>query len=239
MTLKMRRLPDIDLARIAPLDRESRVRGLRQLKLGHPPYSYQPARAEIGDILDVNGGLALVARPPWRQIEECVARKSRSDNEFEANIAVAKALHDWALAHDVHGRSHSFFPMRVAQGHSVQFWHNSVIGLNGRAVVPFIDPRRTKRLTAQARRFIFSFMHERIRVLDPDFQDARLAIIQFNSSDDGRRIPSVYLDDDVELFNFDELEQMVRETYDDWIMVLNERDEELRRKAGGMRGSLI
>jgi hypothetical protein len=78
-------------------------------------------------------------------------------------------------------------------------------------------------------------MHERIRVADPDFAAVSLAIVQFARSDSGPRTPVVFTDEGIELFTFDELDQMVRETYELWAEISEERTADIRRRgaAGG------
>lgn len=104
--------------------------------------------------------------------------------------------------------------------------------------IPFLDPRRVKRLTVQGRRFVFSVMHERIRAADPDFADVSLAVVQFALSAKGPREPAIFLDQGVELFTFDELDRMVRETYELWVEVCEERTAATRRR-GAAGGGLL
>jgi hypothetical protein len=82
-------------------------------------------------------------------------------------------------------------------------------------------------------------MHERIRLAYPEFTDVRLGIFQFSRADEGPREPRLYTDANIELFDFDKLDQMVRETYDLWSEVCEERDRDMRRRAGGTRGGLF
>jgi len=115
-----------------------------------------------------------------------------------------------------------------------------VTALEGAPLVIFIDPRRGKRLTAEARRFVFSMMHEHIRVANPDFTAARLGVVQFGDAADDQRPVTLSTDEGVELFGFDQLDQMVRETYDIWREVSEAREDEVRRKAaGGGHGPLF
>jgi hypothetical protein len=51
--MKIRRLSEIDLARIAPLAAEEKLHRLRALKEGRPPHTYNPMRASLGDILNL------------------------------------------------------------------------------------------------------------------------------------------------------------------------------------------
>jgi hypothetical protein len=75
-------------------------------------------------------------------------------------------------------------------------------------------------------------MHERLRVLDPDFADVALAIYQFTTPDAGRRKPKLYSEDGAVLFGFAELERMVRETYEIWTEVYTRRTERERKRSG-------
>lgn len=105
--------------------------------------------------------------------------------------------------------------------------------MDGRAVVPFIDPRReTKRLTAAARQFVFSVMHERF-IADPDLDGVRPCIVQFGSGNDDARIPSLHFPEGIELLDFDTLDAMIQETYAIWGEVLDERDAATRRAHPG------
>lgn len=51
--MKIRRLSEINLARIGPLDKEEKMHRLRVLKAGRPPHTYNPLRASLGDILNL------------------------------------------------------------------------------------------------------------------------------------------------------------------------------------------
>ena len=238
--MKIPPLPDLDLARIAPLPADQKRRALEQFNLGHPPYSYGPARQSALEILNVDAGpLGSVPRAPWPKIKEQISKRSRSSNEEEANLKVAEALYDFAERRHLKGRRYDFFPLALGVSEKITLWLPAVIALDGKATVPFIDPRRSKKLTADARRFVFSVMHERIRAADADFAAVDLCIIQLGSDDDGVRIPKVHLATDVELFDFEALDLMVRATYEIWREVLQAREAATRRRASGTRGSLI
>lgn len=83
--MKTRRLPDLDVARIAPLPRDQKRRQLEDMRLGRPPYSYDPMRRSILDIMNIEAGpLASVPRAPWSIIEAAIRRRSRSADEEKA-----------------------------------------------------------------------------------------------------------------------------------------------------------
>lgn len=82
-------------------------------------------------------------------------------------------------------------------------------------------------------------MHERIRVLYPDMENVGFGVFQFRNGDSDERVVRLHMDDGVPLYSFEELDEMVRETYAIWDEVLNEREVEARRRASGTRGSLL
>ena len=240
--MKIRPLPGLDLARIAPLPTDQKRNALRQMKAGRPPYSYDPTRRSLLEILNVDAGpLGMVPRAPWSQIAAEIAKRARNDDEEMANIAVAEALYAFANDHKVVGMRQNFFPLAVGLSGKVSYWVQAVIAVDGRSLVPFIDPRRAKRLTKEGLRFAFSVMHERIRAADPDFADVELGIIQLGAQVQGKtvvRIPKLHTASDFKLFDFDEIDDMVRETYDMWYSILAEREAEARGKGTGTVGPL-
>jgi hypothetical protein len=106
-------------------------------------------------------------------------------------------------------------------------------------LIPFFDPRRSRGLTVVGRRFVFSMMHQAIRVADPDLATVGFGIFQFASGDEGARVLRLRTEESVTLYDFAELDEMIRETYAIWIEVLAEREAEDRRRASGTHGPLL
>lgn len=238
--MKIRPLPDIDLARIASLPNVQQRKQLEQIRYGRPPFSYGPLRTCFHDIFNVQPDMfGPVAPTDWSVVEAQLRRKCRSDDELKANLAVACGLHQFVADTKMLGRAQEFFPLAMGAGQKVSYWLPMVLSHEGRAVVPFIDPRRSRSLTREARRFTFSMMHERIRAADPDYEAVRFAIFQFGDINEDRRAPILHTDDGVTLFSLGELETMVSATYALWHEVCEERETEERRKATGTRGPLI
>ncbi|WP_271627943.1 type VI toxin-antitoxin system SocB family DNA replication inhibitor toxin [Bradyrhizobium sp. CCBAU 11445] len=236
----MRPLPEIDLARIAPMSRDEKRRALQQVQLGRPPYSYAPVRATISDVLNVQSDLiGPMPATPWEKIKQTIEKKSRSDAEEQANLRVAEGFFDYVQARQIVGRRLDVFPLQLGIGTKVVYWQSVLLILNDRAVIPFLDPRRAKGLTANGRRFVFSVMHERIRAADPDYADVALAVVQFTRTEEGPRTPVIFTDEKIELFTFDELDQMVRETYELWTEILEGRTAQTRRRGAAGGGGLF
>lgn len=233
-------LPDIDLARIAPQRDDMKRKSLEQMKGGFSTFSYKPVRGCFGDIFNIQPDLDLgAAEPtPWAMIEAELHKHSRSDEEFTYNRRVALGLHDFAESGRVYGRRQEFFPLLMGMSHKITLWLPMILAIDEQASALFIDPRKTRGLTAEGRRFAFSMMHERIRAADEDFADVRLTIVQFGDPSDDRRAVRLHTDEGVKLYSREELEQMVASTYDMWREVLEERERKARGRATGT-GPLI
>jgi hypothetical protein len=233
--MKIRRLSEIDLARIGPLDREEKLHRLRILKAGKPPHTYNPVRASLGDILNLqpemfgSGG----EYTPWRQIAVDIEKRAFSESEADFNLAVAEALYEFAVEKQARSYSKPIAPWAVGYGQSVKYWWNLYTVIERRPCFVFVDPRISNPLTQVGRKFVLSMMHERIRVPDPDFADSRLLVVQLGKAADSKRVVRLFEPTDSGLFSFDELNEMIDETYRLWIEVLEERADELRKKPTG------
>lgn len=237
----IRPLPETDLARIAPQPLDMKRKSLEQMNGGFPPFSYRPLRACYFDILNIQPDLNfdVTELAPWNVIEADLRRRSKSDNEFKNNRRVALGLHDFTTSGRVIGRKHEFFPLAMGSGRKLTFWLPMILGIDDKASAIFIEPRSTKGLNEEGRRFVFSMMHERIRAADEDFADVQLTIVQFGSPSEDRRPVRLYTDKDVPLYTLDELELMVSETYGIWQEICAEREQASHRPSTGTDGPLF
>jgi hypothetical protein len=219
-TPKIPRLPEIDLARITVMTPDQQHNQLADFDQSGVPLSYAPFRKSAPDILCVASGfISPTKRTSWDGIAANIRSDSQKPNERRSNLQVAKGLYQWADARKVTGRRLDLLPFPIGLSEKVVFWNNMVLNVEERAVVPFLDPRRTKGLTYNARQFTFSLMHERIRAAGGDLESVRLAIIQFANEQKGPRRPIVYFDDGIELLPLAALNGMVRTTYEIWAEV--------------------
>jgi hypothetical protein len=221
------------------LPKDQKRRALEQMKGGWPPYSYNPMRASQLDIMNIAAGpLVDLPRTPWLAIAADITRRCNGDLEaIAANLQAGEGLYNFTTEFEIVGRRHAFYSLAVGLAQKVTYWSPVVLAVEKGPVVPFIDPRRTKKLTLDARRFVFSMMNEHIRVPDPDFAEVRFAILQFANSHSGPRAAISHFDDGIKLWSFAELDEMVRETYELWYEVLDGRTAEARRSA--VKGSLL
>jgi hypothetical protein len=233
--MKIRRLSEIDLARIGPLDSEEKRHRLRLLKFGRPPHTYAPLRAQLGDILNLQpemfGGSTEVT--PWETISAAIVKAANHDDEAKFNLAVAKSLYKYAIETNIRSYRKPISAWPVGYGQSVSYWWNLYTVLEDQPGFIFADPRVSNPLTREGRKFALSMMHERIRVADPDFAESRLVVAQFGKGEKGTRSIRLFDAAEIELFNVDQLNEMIGETYRIWVEVLRERKDEQREKAGG------
>ena len=218
-------LPEIDLAVIAPLPIEQKWKALQGFKQGRPPYSYKPVRQRLGDLLRLETPLfGAPPEVPFEQLATVIRRSSRSTVEAEANIRVAASIY----AARWNGRPQHFAAMGTTIGHRLEYWTPAVLNIDGRAVVPYFNPRQSV-MPSHARRFVFSMMHEQIRVPDPDYAAVAFCINHFSAPKIGPREMRTTFDDGVPPYGFDELQAMVAETYAVWAEVWAGRIAEARR----------
>ncbi|WP_413709766.1 type VI toxin-antitoxin system SocB family DNA replication inhibitor toxin [Rhizobium sp. Rhizsp82] len=232
--MKIRRLAETDLARIAVLSEDEKWEVLRKHRFARPPHTYNPVRSAQPDILNRQSPLfPSQVRTPWDAIVETLRKSAKHDDEFRHNLSVAKALYEFAESEELFSRQRSMSNWAIGFGQSIRFWPDYISVVGGKPEICFHDYRLTKRLNNDGLRFAFSVMHERTRALDPDLAEVSLAIYQFKKLNDGSRIVQRRTDENVELFTFDELNEMITATYRVWEAVLLERAEENRRSASG------
>jgi hypothetical protein len=176
---------------------------------------------------------------PWSKVAQLIWRRCKSEDEYKSNLAVAQSLHVYASAEGIRAREQEIRALPLSLDLKVEYWWPFVMLIGHRPLIPFFDPRRSRRLTVLGRRFAFSMMHQAIRVADPDLAEVSLGIFQFEPVDDGSRLVRLHTDEGVSLYGFDELDEMIRETYAMWAEVLSEREAETRRRGSGSRGPLI
>lgn len=232
----MRRLSETDLARFSVMQRDERKVSLTKHKFGRPPHDYNPVRLVQPDILNRQPPLFETSlRTDWEHIAHAIATNSKTHSEKVYNLAVAKSLYHFATTCEVVSRDRLMSSWTVGFGQSLKFWPNYISVLRTSldkspiAEIPFHDYRLSKRLNKEAMRFVFSVMHERTRALDEDLANVELAIYQFGKLKDGHRILRRHSDSGVVLYTADELNEMISDTYQQWVEVLEERQEQTRR----------
>ncbi|MFI4975060.1 MAG: hypothetical protein ACHP84_11020 [Caulobacterales bacterium] len=233
--MKIRRLPETDLARIAPMARIEKRRALERQSTGFTQLTYDPVRAATLDILNAQSPLlGSTSDTPWSVVERAIRRASRTTNESESNVGVGHLLYDFVREQGMRATQVAFSAFQTRIGDSVRYWSNAVVVHDGSLVIPFADYRRTFRLTDSGKRFAASIMHEAIRRMNPqDLGDAQLGVFQFPqvAGTDDRTI-TLSIVPDTDLYSAEELAAMIADTYLMWAEVLQARAAEVRRGEG-------
>lgn len=231
--MKIRRLHEIDLARIALLPADEKRSRLRRLRAGHAPYSYDPARSVLLDVVNAQGALPLPVPPTsWAQIEALLRRAAKSDDGFLANKEVTRLLYDLVQREGLSATQIDIGRMPVGVGETVAYWINAVLVRGDEAILPFFDHRRAQGLTELGRTFVFAMMREHLAARHPDLE-ARFAIFRFPQEGSDRAIKFLLHDPGERRLGYEELDAAVTETYAIWREVLEERLDEARRTGTG------
>lgn len=230
------RLPDTDLARIAPLPTTEKWRQLRAMRAGFPDISYNPSRRHLPATLNAQGKGTLFDHLPDSPRAELIASLRRdccSADEFASNEEVTGLLYDWIRAGGFSVVQYDFGRLTLAAGHTVCFWTDAILSEGDRLLVLHPDFRRaTAGYTARGLRFAFSAMHHHICGRGADFSDIDPAIIRFpQPKNQPRKVRLISMPTDLELFSYDELVAMTEETLSIWQQVCSENLEEARRRA--------
>ena len=232
--MKTGRLSEIDLSRLAALQDQGMLeQSLRAYNAGGGAWSYEPVRASTPDIVGAVTPL-LGALPPltWSKIERQIeAASKRGEVQAKANTQVGKVLFDavrrerWAAVKFPMGR------LPIGIGETVRYWSDIVLEDEAGLLIPFFDHRRAHGVAnSSIRQIVFSMQHLWVRERHPDLADARLAVIQFPSAGKTRSI-RVECHSDTDLLTYDALNARVRNVYETWARISQEKARE-RRKTG-------
>ncbi len=235
--MKLRRLPETDLARIAPLGADEKWAQLRSFNSGGGSWSYDPAREQNFNIANPKNPMGLRSpRPSLEKIKTLVSRACSCDEQESSCLEVIELFDEWFSSNASDAIERRIPSMGIGSLGVVRYWESFAAIIEGKPSFLFLDYRRQKGLTAIARRFVFSLMNEQIRRTDPDFHDADLKILQFTQKKGEARIVQDHTFDPESLFTLSELNNMIDETYLIWQAVQLERrlDDRPKRAGGGL-----
>jgi hypothetical protein len=237
--VKMRPLPDTDVARLSPMSREEKRLALQRMKISRPPHTYHPLRNNASDIMNIGTGLLDAgSRTPWSIIKENIIAEGTSASESNLNFRAGEALYAFAEEHKLRGRRYDISPLPIGVSEKISYWFNAAIAVDGIATLLFMDPRQTEKLSADGRRFVFSAMHQRCLAY-PDLVGIRFGVIQLAKRGGSSRAVEFFTNEGIDLIDFATMDAMVRELYDMWRDILEEREEDARRRGGSTTGTLI
>ena len=228
--MKLRRLPEIELANVLLMERRAKKAHLTRFARGRAFWSYDPARRATATILNAQTPLGLaLKRVPDEEIIRQIKRACTHPKQLLSCVEVVRLLmgyRDRAIDRAVERR---FPTVAIGRVGTVRFADNLIYQESGRSFVPFLDHRRGSGLTQIGRLGAFSMMHQSVRVPDPDMSDVDLAIIQFAQAPGRVRTYQVHRASALSqsLLTFDELQEAIEETHLVWLEV--QQEEAARR----------
>ena len=230
--MKIRRLSEIDLARLAAIPAGPQLdQALRNYNTGGGSWSYGPVRSSTSDILAAQTPLhGELPRVPWEKIKRQIETAcTKGDAQTKSNIQVGRVLFDEARKSNWTAAKYSMGNMPVGIGETVRYWSDVLLADEQGLLIPFFDHRRANGISSPVvRQVVFSMQHIWVRDRNPDLADARLAIVRFPVSGATRRVRIDFANDE-ELLSYEELNTRVRIVYESWARVSEERVREARK----------
>jgi hypothetical protein len=233
--LKIRRLSEIDLVRLASLtDQDELEHRLRAYNAGGGAWSYNPVRNSTSDILGASTPLlGGIGRPNWAQLQrQIVASCTRGQEQIVANLLVGKVLHEASHRMGWGAAQFHMGAMPIGIGETVRYWSDVVLEGEDGLMIPFFDHRREHGVAnAAMRQVLFSMQHTWVRERHPDLAEAKLVVVRFPTDDDTRTI-KIDRHHDAELLPYDVLDARVRNVYVTWARVSEEKARAGRKGTG-------
>ena len=247
--MKIRRLLEVDLARLAPLPLDEQRRRMQRAIGGAGTFSFGPTRSQLPDIMNVQvpmfDTLGPAAITEFGIIEEHLRKQCRSTEELRFNLQASTMLYSYFRGQNVVSRAYDFGSLPLGLDRGIRYWSSAYYGRGDMPVVTFIDPRGGQGLTSRARQVVFAAMHAGVRERNADFSDAILEIIQLPyapghkaGSGTKTRVLRAYTLDTAVAHEFSELDRMLTATLRLWDVVCAEATAEMRKRADG-RGTLL
>jgi hypothetical protein len=208
-----------------------------QVKGGGQGPNYNPVRGQFAGIVNRQAGMFAGTRDPWEKVKAHLIAACRSDDEVKMNLPVAKQLYDFCVENNVQALELDAYPISFSVGPKLLCWAPALFIYKDKITNPFLDFRRSRKLTREAQRCIFSLQHHAIRVNNPDYAEVEFEVFQFNDNEERGIQPKG--EKGRWLYSYEQLEEMISATQLLWFDVLAGREEEVRKTGTGLRGDLL
>lgn len=233
--MKLRRLPETDLARIAPLAAAEKRKRLEAHKLTGGSWSYDPAKAQYFNIANPVNPLGLRSEAPSQaQIAELLRAQCKWNEQLSSCVQITEVFAEWFKETATDAFEFRVPGMAIGALGSVRYWENFAVLIDEKPTFIWTDCRRQRGLDELGLKFAFSMMHQQIRMTYPDYFEAGLGILQYPCVGKTERVALMRDASEVELFSLAELTAMIEETYSIWQDVLTDRGREEPKRAGGL-----
>ncbi len=138
----------------------------------------------------------------------------RSYRTYTIKSDSGHGLRDYVDAHNVRAIDFEHEGVPLGRAGRRHFWIPFLLEFDGKRFFAFIDPRRERRLTWDARRFVFSIMHTYLREQNPNkYGNYGLVIFQFADTRKGPRKVEPHFADSIKFWKYEEIGKMVDAVY--------------------------
>jgi hypothetical protein len=205
---------DLALAATAPADRR---KSLIKAAAGGSGYDYYKGiKTNLDSILyhALSSGASshTVAR---KQLKAAVADACIGSSEIKNNQSIAEGLYSYVVEHQITAAAFDFPSVTLGRAGPRSFWAPYLLKIDGRKYIPFLDFRQgPRRLTREARRFIFSIQHTHIRLANPtEYRDVGFVILEFAAPQSKVRTVVPHFDAKISFWSDPEIGAMIDAVY--------------------------
>ena len=186
MALKSIRLPETEIANLAFKSYDFKVAFLANwLRPKQIKGSYEPLRRSIGEAANVMLPLLPdLQATSLEQLEKLVERECKGNSDYIAmNMAPVRAIRSFIAENSATTFYLEELPITLFPGMRYAFWAPMLVRYGQETRIVFLDLRRTGGLSDTGCAVCFSVMHERFRVLNPDYADVKLEVWKFANTE--------------------------------------------------------
>jgi hypothetical protein len=165
------------LAATAPAHRR---KSLIKAAAGSGGYDYyKGVKTNLSRILGLAFNRALPAAR--NRLKAAVSDACIADRDIKNNLSVAEGLNNYVAERQIAVAAFDFPPIALGRAGTRSFWAPYILKIDGKKYIPFLDFRQgERRLTRDARRFIFSILNTHIRLANPtEYGDIGFVILEF------------------------------------------------------------
>jgi hypothetical protein len=203
---------DLALAATVPADRRKSI--IKAAAGGDGYDYYKGIKANLDNILyrALSSESTPVAR---KQLRAAVANACIGPSEIKNNQGVAEGLYNYITENKIIAAAFEYPPVALGRAGLRSFWEPYFLKIDGKKYVPYVDFRQgERRLTRDARRFIFSIQHTHIRLANPtEYGDMGLVILEFVAMQNKVRSVTPYFDTGVSFWNDADIGAMIDAVY--------------------------
>lgn len=202
---------DLALAATAPAHRR---KSIIKSAAGSGGYNYyKGVKTNLSKILSLAFNPALPAART--RLKAAVANACIALRDVKNNQSVADGLNNYVAERHVTVAAFDFPQITLGLAGARTFWAPYILKIEGKKYIPFLDFRQgDRRLTRDARRFIFSILNTHIRLANPtEYGDVGFVILEFAAPQSKVRSVVPYFDTGLSFWSDAEIGAMIDAVY--------------------------